>query len=81
MARRQPEQIGAIRAALRRVAAAIGPLDADRATRSALVQAAFEAADAPKSRQAEAITVSPVPEGKRPRRAGEKSPQSEPTKV
>jgi pimeloyl-ACP methyl ester carboxylesterase len=76
MARRQPEQIGAVRAALRRVAAAIGPLDAERATRLALVQAAFEAAGAPPSHPPEVITVKPVQEGKR-RHAGEKRPASE----
>jgi pimeloyl-ACP methyl ester carboxylesterase len=82
MARRRPEQIGAVRAALRRLAAATGPLDAEREARSARVQAALETAGAAReARPAEVITVKPVPERKRPRRPGERSKQSEPTEV
>jgi pimeloyl-ACP methyl ester carboxylesterase len=81
LARRQPEQIGAIQSALGRVAAAIRPLDPERATRLARVQAAFEAAGGPALHPTEVITVTPVQEGKRPRRGEERTPQPEPTKA
>jgi hypothetical protein len=81
LARRQPEKIGAIRAALRRLTGAAGPLDHERATRFALVEAALEAAGGAAPRAPEAIAVKPVEPGKRARRAGEKSPASEATEA
>jgi pimeloyl-ACP methyl ester carboxylesterase len=81
LAGRQPEQIGAIRGALRRLGNAAGPLDAERATRLALVLAALEAAAGGAPRPQEAISVRPAEAGKRPRHLGEKSPAAESTKA
>ncbi|MBX6370029.1 MAG: DUF3141 domain-containing protein, partial [Rhodospirillales bacterium] len=79
LARREPAQIGVIRVALRRVAAAAGPLDTDRAVRLAQVQAALEL-DA--ETEPEKADGSPPRRGgnarKRSRRAGERSSSTEP---
>jgi hypothetical protein len=81
MTRRRPEQVDAVRTALRRVAAATGPLDAERAARAARVDAALASAGARGARPIEVITVKPASERKRPRRPGERSKQSEPTEA
>jgi hypothetical protein len=73
LARRQPQQIDAIRAALRRLAAAVAPLDAERATRLASIEAALATADESEPRDRTVIAVSPIDLRKRGRRAGEKS--------
>jgi Protein of unknown function (DUF3141) len=79
LARRQPEHIGAIGAALQRLVAAVGALDAEAATRFALVQAALEAAGAPGPQAAPAITVKPAESARRARRVTEQSASSETT--
>ena len=82
LARRQPEQIGAIRAALKRVSAAAGPLDAERATRLAMVEAALAAAaGGAEPSTPEAFTVKRAEAGKRARHTGEKEPRPETEKT